>query len=140
LIKNSLAKQGLRFGIIGICSAVTHISIYLVLGRPDALNPLIANLIGFIFAFVVSFTGHRYWTFNTQTTNSGIHWFQYMPRFITTTLLGLGLNTLIVYLIVFKLGMAYGYAVPFMLTIVPVVTFILNKLWVFRAKNQANAK
>jgi len=89
---------------------------------------------------MVSFIGHKHWTFNAQTKSSSSRWYQYMPKFVLTTLFGLGLNTLIVYLTVFVLDLPHSYAVPFMLSIVPVVTFLLNKLWVFRSEETVHAE
>ncbi len=54
-----------------------------------------------------------------------------MLKFLIVALIGLGMNTAGVLVIVDWLLLPYPYAVLFMVTVVPVTTFIVNKNWAF---------
>lgn len=56
------AGRILRFGLVGLAATATHAGV--ALGVLALSTPaLIANLAGFLAAFVVSFAGHAGWTF-----------------------------------------------------------------------------
>ena len=54
-----------------------------------------------------------------------------LPRFAATQAVGLGLNSCIVWLLV-RLGLAYEFAMPVAVVLVPVFVYLLCKYWVFR--------
>jgi len=54
-----------------------------------------------------------------------------LPRFAATQAVGLGLNSCIVWLLV-HLGLAYEFAMPVAVVLVPVFVYLLCKYWVFR--------
>ena len=49
------------------------------------------------------------------------------------SLLGLGLNTLITYIVVNVMGLWYGFALMVVVTAVPAITYLLNRHWTYRA-------
>jgi hypothetical protein len=48
-------------------------------------------------------------------------------------LTGLALNSLAVYLVVHLLGLPYQYAIVLMISVVPLLVFVLLKFWVFHS-------
>ena len=54
-----------------------------------------------------------------------------LARFLATALIGLALNSLVVFGIVDLLGLAYGYAAALMATAVPATVFLVSKFWAF---------
>jgi putative flippase GtrA len=120
--------QVFKFIIVGGLATATHAGLFIFIMEANIAQALQANFIAFAVAFLVSFLGQYHWTFK----NSGdSHWAQKMLRFMVVALIGLGLNTAAVYIIVDKFILPYSYAVLFMTTIVPVTTFIINKKWAF---------
>ena len=56
-----------------------------------------------------------------------------LARFWVVALIGFALNSMFVHLVTGVFGLAYGWAIPLIAGVTPVVTFILSKLWAFRA-------
>lgn len=120
--------QMFKFAIVGGIATVTHTGIFVLLIESHIATAMQANFLAFILAFLVSFLGQYHWTFKNS---SNTHWTNKMTKFMIVALIGLGLNTLAIYIIVNQLHLSYQYAVVFMLTVVPVTTFIINKKWAF---------
>lgn len=120
--------QIMRFGVVGTFAAAIHFSIVVSLVELCRMDPLTANVIAFLFAFQVSYWGHRRWTFRGTTVNHQIA----VPRLLIVATFSLVVNQLIffIFLNVFKLP--YMLALFFTLIILPIATFILGKIWIFR--------
>lgn len=135
--KNGLAEknnrrqnfwQVFKFAIVGGFATATHAGLFIFIIEAKIASALQANFAAFVVAFLVSFLGQYHWTFKNSSDS---HWTQKMVRFMVVALIGLGLNTAAVYIIVDQFLLPYAYAVLFMTTIVPVTTFIINKKWAF---------
>ncbi|HEX9808560.1 MAG TPA: GtrA family protein [Alphaproteobacteria bacterium] len=128
-----LAVQYLRFGAVGVAATLTHVGLFAALIEFGGMAPLLANLVAFAVAVGVSFAGHYLWTFVEDRPGPG-RWraTRAMGRFLVVALVGLALNSLVVYLVVHALALPYGYAILVMVSAVPVVLFLLNKFWAFR--------
>ncbi|NOU14625.1 MAG: GtrA family protein [Methylococcaceae bacterium] len=120
--------QVFKFIIVGGLATATHASLFVFIIETHIANALQANFIAFSVAFLISFLGQYHWTFRNSSDR---HWTKKMARFLMVALIGLGLNTAAVYIIVDKLLLPYLYAVLFMVTVVPVTTFVINKKWAF---------
>ncbi len=120
-----LLPQLLRFGIIGLLATATHAAIYGYAVSRTAIPPLTANPAAFVVAFVISFLGHRYWTFAEQEPERAL------PKFLATALLGFASNQFITWLVVehlHKPPLAVLYGI-FLVT--PVLVFVFSKYWAF---------
>ena len=120
--------QIFKFAIVGGMATATHASLFVFIIETKIAKALQANFIAFGVAFLISFLGQYHWTFKNS---SDTHWAKKMAKFMIVALIGLGLNTAAVYIIVDKLLLPYLYAVLFMTTVVPVTTFVINKKWAF---------
>lgn len=123
-----LLFQIIRFGIIGFGAATVHFSLVVLLVEMQDLKPLVANIIGFMVAFQVSYWGHRYWTFSETTALHRVAF----PRLFVVNCLGFIANESIFYVFLTAFSLPYPLALFFTLSILPLVTFTLGKLWVFR--------
>jgi putative flippase GtrA len=131
-----LARQYLRFGLVGGVATLTHVLIFAAAIELFACPPLLANVIGFVVAVGVSFFGHYRWTFSWPAEAA---YALPLPRlalarFAAVALLGLVLNSAVVGLVTGLLGLDYVYAIPPMILVVPVVLFLLGKFWAFRGE------
>jgi len=86
--------------------------------------PIAANALGFAAGVQVSFFGHGRWTFRDSAGSA--------LRFWLVAGLGFALNSAFVQLVTAGLGLGYGWAIPFIAGVTPVVTFSLSRLWAFR--------
>lgn len=125
-----LGRQAGRFGAVGLAATLVHVLVYAGLAALAGLQPLLANTAGFAAAVNLSFLGHRRWTFREQPqASAGAS----LARFWAVALLGFGLNTLFVAAVTGPLGLGYGWAIPLIAGVTPVVTFGLSRLWAFAA-------
>ena len=122
--------QYLRFGAVGLAATAVHALAFVALIELAASPPLLANLAAFALAVLVSFGGHRHWTFRSAAGRRPARRAA-LARFVLVALLGLGLNSLAVYLIADRLELSYWYALAVMVTAVPLIIFVISKHWVF---------
>jgi putative flippase GtrA len=87
--------QIIRFGIVGSLGMVIDFLVTWFFKEKVRIHKLIANAAGFSCAVVFNYFLNRSWTFHVH---SGDHNEQFL-RFVLVSVTGLGLNTLIVYLL-----------------------------------------
>lgn len=132
-LKNSLinlyplVRQITRFGIVGVFAASVHFSIVVFLVEAGKMDPLVANIAAFFVSFQASYWGHRRWTFRGTSKPHR----EALPRLLVVSISNMIANEGLFYLFL-SMGLPYPVALFFVLTILPPVTFILGKLWVFR--------
>ncbi|RMD63431.1 MAG: GtrA family protein [Alphaproteobacteria bacterium] len=133
----ALVLQYGRFAIVGGAATVVHVSLFAGLIEGTGMAPLLANLIAFSVALGVSFLGHNCWTFAALRRRSATvpeRTRRTFARFVAAALFGLGLNSLVVYLITGVLALSYVHAIAVMVTAVPVIMFVINRQWTFRPR------
>lgn len=122
-----LIRQGAVFGVVGVAATLTHVLIALALEGLAGVEPLIANLIGYTSGIGVSYLGHARLTFASPARDGA-----QFARFLAVTLFALGLNQLIVWICVHRIGWPFWMALVAVVLLVPGPTFVLAKLWAFR--------
>ena len=121
-------KSLIRFGLTGILATLTHSVVFICLIELFGIRPLYATVPAFLSALLVSYLLNYRWTFDA----SGPHQ-RMLPRYTLVSITGLGLNLLITYWVVDVLRGDYLWALLLVIVTVPVMTFLLSKLWVFRS-------
>jgi putative flippase GtrA len=123
-------SQGLWFIVVGAAAALTHMLVFAGLhhGIAPHLWPELANAAGFLVAFVVSFVGHRSFSFKDAGTSVR----QSFARFAVTAAAGFVTNE-----IVFVLLLRYAGLWPLLALLIALVcaagqTFLLSRFWAFR--------
>lgn len=129
-----LVAQAMRFGAVGGVGTLVHVAMFSGLIELFDVAPLLANLAAFCTAVGVSFFGHYHWTFADKETfhREVPRVGKAMRRFLIVSLIGLSLNSLVVYIVDGILGWSYWYAVVLMITAVPGIVFLLSRFWAFR--------
>ncbi|MHB1948103.1 MAG: GtrA family protein [Gammaproteobacteria bacterium] len=128
VLKNKLFRQLLRFGMVGASAATVHFSLVVFFVEIGQLQPLIANVIGFLVAFQVSYWGHRYWTFSGT---SALHRVA-LPKLLLVASSGFVANESLFYIFTVNFNLPYPLALFLILSILPLINFTLGKFWVFR--------
>ena len=129
LHKRELLRQILVFGVVGVCATLTH---YLVaLGSVTYLSiPVyLANLLGYLTAVGVSLYGHARFSFK-MTVNKSL-----LNKFILVsvgTFLG---SEILLFVMESELSLPHEISLGVVVVTIPVISFILNKFWVFTHKN-----
>jgi putative flippase GtrA len=122
-----------RFGVVGLSASVVNFVIVIFLVELFHMYPLLANLFAFFTAFMVSYIGHRYWTF----AHKDHRFVKCMPRFFITALLSLTVSEGLYYLVL-RYKVSYEIGLLLVIAIVACLSFTLSKFWAFRVK-QVNA-
>ncbi|HEX6980809.1 MAG TPA: GtrA family protein [Alphaproteobacteria bacterium] len=119
--------QSLRFAAVGIAATLVHFLTVAVLidglGFPIAS---VANVMGVVAGSSVSYFGNFFWTFRAE----GRHVAR-VARFAIVYGLVFSLNGLIMLLATDIAGIPYMIPLVVSLCVTPVLTFLLNRHWVF---------
>jgi len=132
----ALAYQYAKFGVVGLTATAVHVGCFVLLIEGLSVRPLPANVAAFCVAVLVSYLGNFHWTFRTDAQTLGMEDGRQpmiFLKFAVVAVTGLLLNTLVVYLVTETWQLPYGYALILMIGLVPIVIFLLNKFWAFRA-------
>lgn len=120
-------RQVARFAVVGGAATATHLSVGLLLAEHLAVAPFWANFAAFSAAVFVSYFGNLMWTFDMAAAGVGR-----LPRFVVVALCGLAANQAIVFAAVNMAGWNYRVALAIVLLVVPVLTYLASRQWVFR--------
>ncbi|NOZ70498.1 MAG: GtrA family protein, partial [Chloroflexi bacterium] len=119
-----MIQQLFHFGLIGIAALLVHWLVVALL-VPLGIVPLLANIVGFLTAFQVSYWGHRRWTFNARTLCHS----QTLPRFAIVSCSSFLLNEFMYFLLLRYTSLDYRTALFIVLAVVAALTYLLSRQW-----------
>jgi putative flippase GtrA len=122
------AKRGVRFFAVGTAAAATHYLVGLAAYSLFGQSPGIANLIGYACGFPVSYSGHRWWTFESTREPHSVA----LPRFLLLQVTSFTANQVLLLLAVRWLPLPFWFLLGAVLVVVAAGTYILSQRWVFR--------
>lgn len=125
----TLAGQLLRFGMVGGFVTALGVVAYYVPATYFGVAPLLANLLGYTVAVTFGYIMHSRISFKGHGSRDNP--MQRTGRFFIVSLVSLGLNSLFVGVLTGPLGGPTWWPVIPMLCVTPLVTFSLNRQWVF---------
>lgn len=114
------------FVLVGVTAALTHMGVF-AWAQPH-LWPEVANALGFIVAFFVSFAGHRLLSFSDAGTTVA----QSFTRFMATALAGFAANEVVFIALLRGLDVPGLLALFVALVVAAGQTFVLSRYWAFR--------
>jgi putative flippase GtrA len=125
----SVLVQLIRFGLVGGFVTALGAGAYWVPATFLGVPPLLANVIGYVIAAGIGYVLHSRVSFRGHGSRDNPA--QRTGRFLIVSLISLGLNSLFVWALTGPLhGPTWWPVVP-MLFVTPLVTFALNRQWVF---------
>ena len=116
----------IKFGMVGVINTLVNWIIFFILNALG-MYYILANIIAYILGTVNSYLWNTLWVFkykdkaSTETT----------IKFIILNLIGLGLNTGILYVLVDLCNLNKFIGLVTTTSIVMIINYIVNKLWVF---------
>ncbi len=125
----ALLGQFIRFGLVGGFVTALGVAAYYVPATYFGVAPLLANLLGYLVAMAFGYVLHSKVSFRGHGSRDNV--VQRTGRFFIVSLISLGLNSLWVWTLVEMLHGPTWWPVLPMLFVTPVVTFLLNRHWVF---------
>ncbi|ACR13264.1 GtrA family protein [Teredinibacter turnerae] len=125
-LNRALIVQLAIFGVVGVSATLTHYFVAL-LSHERALVPLyFANILGYCAAVAISFFGHGKLTFRREL-DLGV-----FLRFVVVSITTLGVSELLLFIMETWLVLSHRISLAVVVCTIPVITFLLSKLWVFR--------
>jgi len=121
-----MSRTGFWFVVVGGTAALTHLAVFAL--AQTWLWPELANAVGFVVAFGVSFAGHRRLSFQDAGTTVQ----QSLVRFAVTALAGFAANELVFTLLLRGLQWPSLGALLVALVFAAGQTFVLSRFWAFR--------
>ena len=123
-----LAGQILRFAAVGCLAAATHWIVAVACVEALHLVPLQANVVGWLAAFCISFTGHLRFTFRHPPRA----WQRAAARFFLVSAGGFAINELAYAWLLHVSSVRYDVLLAAVLVGIAAGTFIASRLWAFR--------
>lgn len=128
-----LFKQLAWFVAVGCAAAATHWGATVALVAHAGLPPPLANVAGWLTAFVVSFSGHYRLTFH----RAGASWARAARRFFLISALGFAVNEAAYVWLLHATRLPYDLLLAAILVAMAALTFLASRLWAFRHRSGA---
>lgn len=117
----------LKFGVVGFSGVVVDFGITYLFKEKIKIHKYLANAIGFCTAATSNYFLNRIWTFGSHNPQIGIEYL----KFFGVSLIGLGINTLILWLLNSKLKWNFYFSKLCAIAVVTIWNFIINLLFTF---------
>lgn len=118
-----------RFGVVGVVATLVHYGAALLAARAGA-PLLLANLVGFLVAFSVSFLGHHHWTFRpAEGPARGLR--ASAARFMVVAGSSFLFSTVVLAGLVAQGRVSAPLALGVAVLVVPLVNFVAARGWAF---------
>jgi len=126
--RSEVLGQLIRFGLVGGFVTALGAGAYLVAAL-SGVAPLVANVLAYVVAMASGYVLHSKVSFRGHGSRDNPA--QRTLRFVTVSLISFGLNSLFVWAMTDPLALPVWTPVVPMLFVTPLVTFTLNRRWVF---------
>jgi putative flippase GtrA len=129
VILKKMLHQISWFVLVGTMAAGVHWVVAVIGVQFMQLNPLWANVMGWLVAFVVSFSGHYHLTFRQQRAGAK----QAISRFFLISACGFAVNELCYAYLLATTDIRYDWLLAGILIGIAGATFVASRIWGFKA-------
>ncbi len=127
MIDRALILKFLKFCIVGFSGMVVDFGFTWLCKEKLKWNKYVSNSIGFVLAATNNYIWNRWWTFQSNNANIPIEY----GKFLVISVIGLGLNNLVIYLLHEKLKLNFYLAKLIAIGVVTVWNFVMNYRFTF---------
>lgn len=120
-----------RFAVVGITATAVHFAVLVLAVEQLSVAPAPANGIAFLVALSVTYLGQSLWVFHDRSR----HGTAQMLRFAVSLAIGLAANMATMAVSVQVLGLGYQTGFVLGVVLVPALSFVINRFWVFRRRS-----
>ncbi len=124
---NTLIFKFIKFGIVGASGIIIDFGVTYLCKEIIKIQKYIANAIGFTIAATSNFILNRIWTFQNKNPEITVQFF----KFFGISLIGLGINTIILYILVSKFKKNFYLSKLFAIGVVVIWNFFINLIFTF---------
>lgn len=125
----TVIAQLLRFVVSGGLVTVLGVGVYALVALVLKWHPQIGNLLAYLAAAGTGYVLHSRWSFRGHGRRDNLA--RTGSRFLIVSFVSLGLNSFWVWLMTGPLALSPAWPILPMLFLTPLVTFTLNRQWVF---------
>ena len=116
-----------RYGVSGGASALTHLTVGLLLAGGLGVRPVVASAAGFVASVLVSYALQHAWVFHSPAAHATAG-----GRFLTVTAAAFALNSGVLWLGTEALAGRYALVQTVALVAIPVLNYAFHSRWTFR--------
>ena len=127
MIDRVLILKFLKFCVVGFSGMVVDFGVTWLCKEKFKWNKYVSNSIGFVLAATNNYIWNRWWTFQSDNANIPIEY----GKFLVISVIGLGLNNLVIYLLHEKLKLNFYFAKLIAIGVVTVWNFVMNYRFTF---------
>lgn len=127
--RRAMLGQLVRFVITGAFVTALGVGVYALVAIVLRWHPQLGNLLAYLTAMATGYVMHSSWSFRGH---GGERTHATKMRFVVVSLISYALNSFWVWLLFTHLALGRAAPILPMLFVTPVVTFVLNRQWVFR--------
>jgi len=124
----SFLAKFIKFGVVGASGLVVDFGFTILCKEVLRIQKYVSNAIGFTLAATSNYYLNRVWTFESKNPAIGVEF----SEFFIISLIGLGLNTLILYVLVSKFGKKFYVSKAIAIALVTLWNFFANAFFTFR--------
>ncbi len=126
---DQLIAKFFKFGLVGFSGLFVDFGVTYLLKEKFKLQKYLSNALGMVTAATTNYLLNRIWTFESSNPNIA----QEYTDFILISVIGLGINTLILWLLINRFKMNFYIAKAIAITVVMLWNFVANLLFTFKA-------
>jgi len=127
LLSRELIIKFLKFGIVGFSGVFVDFGFTYAGKEWVRIQKYLANAIGFTIAASSNYFLNRWWTFHSNNPDIGMEY----TRFLFISIIGLGINTLVIWLLVSRYNRNFYFSKLLAIAVVTLWNFILNLIYTF---------
>ncbi len=117
----------MKFGAVGATGVVVDFGFTWLSKEKARIQKYVSNAIGFTFAASSNYFLNRWWTFHSNNPELAIEY----SRFLFFSVIGLGMNTMVIWFLVSKRNYNFYLSKLFAIGIVTVWNFFVNLMFTF---------
>lgn len=128
-LKEVLLRKFLRFVVVGFSGLVVDYGVTAFSKEIIKIQRYLANAAGFIVAATSNYYLNRLWTFRSHNPEIVLEF----SHFMLVSIIGLGINTLILWLVIQRWGLNFYLSKAFAIAVVTVWNFSANAVFTFQS-------
>ncbi len=126
-LNKELLLKFLKFGVVGFSGVFVNFGVTWFFKEICKLNKYVSNILGFVFAATTNYLLNRWWTFQSTNPQVGTEY----AKYFLISAVGLGIDTLTVYLLHNKLKWNFYLSKVFAVGTAMIWNFFGNLLFTF---------
>lgn len=127
VLTRDVAYKFAKFGVVGLSGVIVDFGFTYIFKEKLKVQKYVSNAIGFTIAASSNYYLNRIWTFHSNNPEIALEY----GKFLLISLIGLVLNTIVLWLLVSKVKFNFYFAKLFAIGVVTIWNFVINLNYTF---------